>query len=249
MKKIIKQFLASRGYYLFKEGFLPKGISFGGDLRTFLNLDGFRVVMDVGAYHGWMTSDFLKTFPRAHIIAVEPSGTSFTVLQSKFQNNSRVSLENCGAGREATVIQFRLFENGQLNSFKQSIHNDEAESVDVTEVDVLTIETILHHAIPKADSIDFLKIDVEGFELECLEGAANLLDRKNIGCIMIEIGFCDDDERHTPFQFVSDLLIEKGFSFYGLYDLYHYRKRSELLFANALFVNESYIKKNNLLLV
>ncbi len=246
MKKLIKNFLRKKGFYLLKEGFMPTGIYFDADLKFLVHLDRFRVAMDVGAYHGWMTDEFLKTFVNAQIITVEPTVKSFEHLTEKYKGNRRVLLQNCAAGSEEATISFRLFDNGQLNSFKQ-INNDEAVSVDATIVPVHTVTDILQTALPGESGIDFLKIDVEGFEMETLTGAVELMGDNNIGCILIEAGFCDDDERHTPFKTISDMLTKNGFAFYALYDLYHYRKKHELLFANALFLNESYLQKNGLL--
>ncbi len=246
MKEILKKFLTKRGYHFFKEGFMPKGIYFESDLASIIRLDDFKLVMDVGAYHGTMTQLFLKIFPNANIITVEPSIHSFNHIKSLFINNSRVNLQNCGIGREKSIITFKLFDNGELNSFK-NIDRDEAEAVDSIEVNVFTIDDVLHNSNNGKKPVDFLKIDVEGFEMEVLSGADKLFRDNEIGCILIEAGFCDDDERHTPFKSIAGFLEKQGFTFYGLYDLYHYRKKTELLFANALFINEEYLKKRRLL--
>lgn len=247
LKKLTKKWLNRKGLHLYKEGFMPKGILFESDLRSIIKLSECELIIDIGACQGEMTARFLKTFSNAHVIAVEPATYSFSCLQSKFANNSRVTLQNYGVGSENSLINFRLFDDPQLNTFKPVIQNDEAASVGNTVTQVKTIEEIIKAFSPEIENIDFLKIDVEGFEIECLMGANNLLDQNRIGCILIEAGFIDTDERHTPFGKINHLLKAKNFSFYSLYDLYHYIKRTELRAANALFINETYLLKRKLL--
>ncbi|MFT3932731.1 MAG: FkbM family methyltransferase [Chitinophagaceae bacterium] len=248
MKNVIRKFLSRRGYYIFKEGFIPKGYRFQSDLANIIKIDRFNLIMDIGAFQGIMTKTFLEAFPLASIITVEPTKDSYEILKSEFSTNKRVVLENCGVGKEESTIEFKVFENGELNSFKSNINNDEAEALETVKIPVHTLDYILKNSMPEHKSIDFLKIDVEGFEMEVLQGANSLLNDNEIGCIFIEAGFCEDDERHTQFKIINEFLINKGFSFFALYDLYHYRKSTELLFANALFLNEKYLFRKDLLI-
>ena len=85
--------------------------------------------------------------------------------------------------------------------------------------------------------IDYLKLDVQGFEPQCIDGAKNLIETKSIGVLRIEI---------TPGNFY-----EKSFTLYEIedrlspyYQLYtvlglHYGKKDNLLYFDAIFVKQN----------
>ena len=239
----INKLLQKKGYYLFKAQFAPKGLFLEADLFRLLKKESVQNIVDVGAFTGTMTLYFKGLFPKSTINAFEPTPQTFVQLQSTVSSLEGVHAINKGVGSRNETVLFKIFENGELNSFK-TITNDEAEPLHSASVDIVTLDD---YFAKKAD-IDILKIDVEGFELEVLKGAANLLANNKIGVILVEVGFVQDDNRHTSFFDVKHMLESVGFSFYALYDLYHYRKKTELLFANALVVNDTYLKTKGLAL-
>jgi hypothetical protein len=83
------------------------------------------------------------------------------------------------------------------------------EIVQVTTVDALAEKHSLRH-------IAFLKLDLEGHELEALSGAKELLERKAIDAIAFEFGGCNVDSRTYIKDFWSLLVYQHQFSFYRL---------------------------------
>ncbi len=88
-------------------------------------------------------------------------------------------------------------------------------------------------------TIDMLKIDVEGFELEDLDGTKQALDRRTVKVILAECDFDPEDTQHTYFNDLWNFMMGKNFSFYGLYDVIRYGNRMGIGFCNALFVRRS----------
>lgn len=84
--------------------------------------------------------------------------------------------------------------------------------------------------------IDLLKIDVEGYELEVLDGAKQALERRTVKVILAECDFDPDDTQHTYFNDLWNYLRFRNFSFFGLYDVIRYGNRMGIGFCNALFV-------------
>ena len=64
---------------------------------------------------------------------------------------------------------------------RQKLAADQIILVPVTTLDIHSQEEGLHH-------IDFLKIDVEGFELGVIRGARELLSERRVDLILLEIG-------------------------------------------------------------
>lgn len=82
-------------------------------------------------------------------------------------------------------------------------------------VKVRTLDTLVQkHEI---DHVAFLKLDLEGHELEALKGAKkNLLDRRAIDAITFEFGGCNIDSRTYFKDFWSLLVYPHQFRFYRL---------------------------------
>ena len=63
----------------------------------------------------------------------------------------------------------------------------------------------------KIGCIDLMKIDVEGFEINVLEGASNLLSNNLVKLVYLECDFNKDDKQHSYFNEVFEYLISKNF--------------------------------------
>ncbi len=92
-------------------------------------------------------------------------------------------------------------------------------------VNVTTIKQWANeHAI---DTIDYIKIDTQGSELEILKGAEDLLD--SVRCIDIEVEFNPIYEGQTLFGETDTYLRSKGFMLWRLSNLVHYALGGEPL--------------------
>jgi FkbM family methyltransferase len=130
------------------------------------------VIADVGANIGVTSTIFSVIAPCGKIYSFEPSPSAFSCLRETLEVNK---ITNCYAfnlalGKEGGVFQF--YDNPNSASASHLVNQgtlDEAtQSVSVT-----TLDNFLHeNAI---DRLDFLKIDVEGFEMDVLAGAENVL--------------------------------------------------------------------------
>ena len=131
------------------------------------NTGGINYV-DCGAYVGDTVKKFIEFTEGKYekIFAIEPDTENFLKLEQFAQNNELKNVEifNCGVWNEKTVLKFN--NRGHMGS---AISKN-----GVTEVAVDTIDNIVGDT-----SISFIKMDVEGSDLNALYGAIKTLERSH----------------------------------------------------------------------
>ena len=212
----MKNNLLSIIYYL-RDFFSPK---FDDILINLNNLSKDKlIIFDVGAFHGNFVSKCLKVCKKTtnyHIF--EPSIKANKILQEKFHKLKNAFINNCALGEESANKIFYDSHIPTISSFKKikstryrksrflffKLYKVIPKNINFkniyrrTEVKVLTLDE--YCANLSIDEIDFLKIDVEGFEKEVLKGAKNLLKNKKIKYIQLEL-IC---YRDTKKQYILD---------------------------------------------
>lgn len=134
-------------------------------------------VVDVGANIG-MTSILFGMIAR-QVLSFEASPSTFqflkmNVLQSGLEN---VRIENVGLGSTHSATTITMAKNNRSGAFvsdgmTQQLANHASETIQITPLD----HELLRRGL--ADTkVDFIKLDVEGFEMEVLKGASECLQR------------------------------------------------------------------------
>lgn len=138
--------------------------------KVFLDLlDSSSVVVDVGANFGYYTVLGAKKSSSGRVYSFEPGKSNFRVLKKNINLNGlhNVYAEEIALGNSNEEASFR----------EDSIHSGRSE-VDPKGKNKVQMKTLDSYAdINGLDSVDFIKIDVEGYELEVLKGASNLIAR------------------------------------------------------------------------
>ena len=132
-----------------------------------------------------------------------------------------------------------MMETGQSEQAHQVCRNPEKlpDNGEMPMVRMETIDSYLKHQGIK--TIDLLKIDVEGYELEVLDGARDAFEKRTIKVILAECDFDPEDTQHTYFNDLWNYLRIRNFSFFGLYDVIHYENGMGIGFCNALFIERT----------
>ena len=138
-----------------------------------LNFEG-KTVFDIGAYIGIFTLFFARSVGESGtVVAFEPNPKNFEELRFNVELNGfeNVTAIPIGVGNEPKKLGLVVSQTRPSRSTfnenrqKQILNGRDAEVVD-TEVDSLDRQMQLRK-LPKPD---FVKIDVEGFEMEVLKG-------------------------------------------------------------------------------
>lgn len=142
------------------------------------------VLFDVGANKGSYTKLLRKHFTgNAKIYSFEPIKETFNVLRENTQHLTDVRLYNIGFSsmNEKREIFYQKGRSSQASLVKNASQHKVSEVVELRTLDSFCPE----HGL---EEIDFLKIDVEGFELKVFEGAVNLIQSRKIHFIQFEFG-------------------------------------------------------------
>ena len=119
-------------------------------------------------------------------------------------------------------------------SLTNSLIRPEDEICGTQDVEVVTLdEFAARHGI---GSIELLKIDAEGFDLEVVAGGSAMLSKGAVKSVLVEVGFRPGDKRHPLFDEVRDVLAGYGFHVFGIYDQHlEWTGEPSMRFANAMF--------------
>ncbi len=176
-------------------------------LRTVLNASSNCV--DVGAHHGVFLKRFLELSPAGRHFAFEPLPDLAAALKRDFPE---VDLFFCALGNQSGRVRFcHALELPGWSGFKRQPYPVKTE---VKEIEVERRR--MDEALPDEVPIHFIKIDVEGAELEVLEGAVNTIQRFK-PCILFEHARIHNLEyRTTPKKIYNYLTGKCGLGIYCL---------------------------------
>lgn len=164
-------------------------------LRTIL--PEIKIVFDVGSHVGEWASQALQVNPRIDIHCFEPCKKTFQVILKK-RLEKNVTCNNFGLGSENT--RKTLFVYGSLSEGNSLYLRRGLEKIVGTEIQTETeqveIRTLDSYCSEKnIEEIDFLKIDVEGNELDVILGGKEYFESERIKIVQFEYGGSYIDSR------------------------------------------------------
>lgn len=143
------------------------------------------VCLDIGANIGYYSTLYSKIIGKnGLVIAIEPSPLNFRYLKKnlEFQKNLNSKLFNCACGNENGTVNFQVDVKANKCKVVKNVNPD--SNTEIIIVPLRTLNDIVEET--KVNRIDFLKIDVEGYEMKTLDGAWESI-RKFKPTIQIEL--------------------------------------------------------------
>jgi len=180
-----------------------------------LNLKYF---IDVGAHKGEFLS-YILTLNYKKIYCFEPQKKIFKILHKNYSNKKNIKLFNLGLAHKNSKIifyenkltatsTFSKSKNTLFSNIKNFILNSKDSYVDKYIINTRTLDEIFFNK--KIYNI-FLKIDVEGFEMNVIEGSQMKL--KEIPFILLENQF-GNHYKNNNFKDIINILSKQNFEIY-----------------------------------
>jgi FkbM family methyltransferase len=161
--------------------------------------------IDVGSHDGEFIDLFLLHAPQGNHFAFEPLPDFYKNLKEKYPQLTHIY--DIALSNHVGITNFKYVPANPAYSgiLKREYLNKNEEVIEIqTKVD------LLDHIVPENIKVDFIKIDVEGGELQVLEGAKNILI-KNKPIVVFEHGLGASEYYATTPQKVYDLFDGLGF--------------------------------------
>ncbi len=176
-----------------------------------LKKNGFnpKVIADVGAYKGEFTEEVIKIFPDADYYLFEANPEREPDLKAFSEKySSRTKLFMHCLGKEAGQnVQFHLIETA---SSVLDEHVDQKAGTVTLQTETLD-NIFTAEKIPK---VDFIKLDVQGYELEILKGFSRYLPTVEV--VLAEVSLLDIHKGVPLFRDVVEFMYGYGFVAYDI---------------------------------
>lgn len=167
-----------------------------------------KLCIDVGAFQGGWAYMFHTVFPETNILMVEAQESKRATLQqasSAAPNRLRYEIALLGP-RDNEEVQFVEMAEGSSVFEESSPFPRKKVAKKLT-----TLDTLLQRH-PDFMQAQILKLDTQGYELEVLKGAPNLL--KNVGVILLEVSLIPINARAALFADVVPVMTAHGFKLF-----------------------------------
>ena len=239
IKKLVSKLLRFFGYEIQRHS--STSYSVKEPFYHFRNLldNSQPVVFDVGAYIGDTIEQFKFSFPESYIHAFEPFDESFSILKNRFQKTDKLFLNNIAvANRSSSNANMYITQNKGSSSLlkptkdaNQFWEGNPLSTQKEVKVETITIDSYCQkHNI---ETIDILKIDVQGSELKVLQGAALMIQERRVKLIFTEISIAPNYKGQSEIDQVIKFLRENKYKIFNFFKMKH--RKGRLIECDILF--------------
>ncbi len=203
-----------RSYIKAQKGNIDEDIRYSTNGTYFNELTKVRrggAFLDCGSYDGSSAIEYMKFADEECLVyAFEPDKENYQNLTNRVKDRPNVICLNKGCYSSDGTLSFAS--NGDMSS---SLHESGTDIVEVTTIDSIVGE----------EKVAFIKMDIEGAELEALKGARNVI-RQNMPVLAIS-AYHRQEDLITLLPYISNLRNER--EGYHLYLRHHGVGQTELV--------------------
>jgi FkbM family methyltransferase len=205
-----------------------------------------KLIFDVGSQNGATTIEYLNAFPSAQVVAFEPEPDNWLTARDALASYA----DRC------VILKSALSDKDGTANFHINSHNGTHSVLPIgdirfwaspeTEVRIISVQTRSLDSIASEraiQSIDIVKMDIQGGELAALKGATNLLADKAISLLALEVEFQFLYQGQPLFWDIAGYLRQFGYSFYKLYEPFYNPKNPNILcWGDAIFLSPEMLR-------
>lgn len=189
-----------------------------------------EVILDVGVANG--TSELYNTFPQSHFILFEALKEFIPDMQKHKQNINNMDIEVCALGSKNGTIDINV--HPDLVGSSIYLENEDSNvNGDKRTIDMKTLDSFKEQYGLLNKSI-LLKIDVQGAEIDVLDGAKEIFN--NIDVLILEISLFDFFDNKLEFVDIINYMDRKGFVVYDIFSFSNRPLDSALAQVDIAFV-------------
>lgn len=168
-----------------------------------ISINSPKVVFDVGANVGDWSKLASKYFPNASIHAFELSESTRSALKKNLQEENYI-VADAALGSKSGQLEYKDYGDlSTVNSIVNTEFHDKNIPFKKRVANILTGDDYMERM--GLSHIDFLKIDVEGAELEVLRGFSDAIRQGKIKVIQFEYGYANGDANSLMKDFYAYL--------------------------------------------
>ncbi len=214
---------------------LRAGVGAAIEHERLLNSLDCKTIVDIGANRGQFALVARYNFPDANIISFEPLPGPAAVFRRVFSFDSAVVLHNAAIGPKSEQCAMHVSGRDDSSSLLPISSLQEEIFPGTSEVETLDVRVApLEAFVGEGDIVDpaMLKLDVQGFELDALQGCESLLSR--FEWVYCECSFVELYSGQKLAVDVIDWLSSKGLRIKGIYNP-TYDREGQAIQADFLF--------------
>lgn len=195
-------------------------------------------VLDVGANIGQYARYLRECNYDGKIVSFEPLSKAYVELEKASRKDSSWYIAPRGAiGNTDGKIKINISANSEASSMLNILdsHLDISSDfayVDSETVDVMKLDTIAKKYVDKASSV-YMKIDVQGYELQVLEGASQILSK--VTGIQLELSLKSLYENQPLLNESIEEMNRIGYELYAVVPVFTDMKTGRLLQMDGIF--------------
>jgi FkbM family methyltransferase len=194
-------------------------------------------IIDVGANSGQYALGIRKTGFKGDILSFEPVEHVFNKLKKRANKDSKWKVHNLALGNKQEELEINVSKNTYSSSILNMMpeHLKNAPEALYLEKEIIKVDTLdnMFKSLVSSNDVVLLKLDVQGFEKNVLEGAKESL--KSITGVQIEMSVIEMYEGELTYLEMINYLSALGFSLYSLENGFFNTETGQLLQVDGVF--------------